>query len=49
VRLLVTAKVIEKSRGGLTARQERVAGLKDYFYVIDVKMLEALSRSKDGR
>ena len=46
---LVTAGVIEKSKRGLTARQQRVPGLKikDYFYVIDPEKLSALNGGKD--
>jgi putative DNA primase/helicase len=46
---LVKAQVIEKSKGGLTARQERVPGLrKDYFYVIDPEKLYALNDGSSG-
>jgi hypothetical protein len=44
----VTAGVIDWSKGGLTARQQRVLGLniKDYFYVIDLEKLPALYGGK---
>jgi hypothetical protein len=45
LRHLVTTGVIEKPKGGLTARQQRVSGLtiKHYFYVIDPEKLRVIN------
>jgi hypothetical protein len=45
----VTAQVIQKSKAGLKAQQQRVPGLtiKEYFYVIDSEKLRALNGGKD--
>jgi hypothetical protein len=50
-RQLMTAEVIQKSKAGLVAQQQRVPGLniKEYFYVIDSEKLRALNRGKDGK